>query len=93
MAKSEFTKKERRGFRTELIGQMLKLATSGFGLVSALAWNELIKKLVGDYIRPVVGGASEIVSLLVYAIVVTFLAVFITYNLTKLVKLEQKKKK
>ena len=65
---------------------MLSLATSGFGLVAALAWNELIKEVVEGYIKPVVGGNSGIISLLIYAVLVTVLAVVITYNLTRLVK-------
>ena len=63
---------------------MLRLATSGFGLVAALAWNELIKETVNQYIKPFVGGASGVISLLIYAIIVTFLAVVVTYNLSRL---------
>lgn len=72
--------------KKEIFKQMLTLATSGFGLVAALAWNELIKELVSDYIKPIVGGNSGFVSLLIYAVLVTLLAVFVTYNLTKVVK-------
>lgn len=74
------------GLKKEVFKQMLTLATSGFGLVAALAWNELIKELVSDYIKPVVGGNSGLVSLLVYAVLVTLLAVFVTYNLAKIAK-------
>lgn len=63
---------------------MLKLATSGLGLVAALAWNELIKEVVTQYIKPLAGDSSGIVSLLIYAIIVTVLAVTITYNLSRL---------
>ena len=70
----------------ELLEQMLKLATSGFGLVAALAWNELIKEIVSEYIKPIAGNGSGILSLLIYAIIVTTLAVLVTYYLTKLVK-------
>lgn len=70
----------------EVLKQMLTLATSAFGLVAALAWNELIKELVDNYIKPFVGGSSGIFSLLIYAVVVTVLAVVVTYNLSKLVK-------
>lgn len=73
-------------FRKEMFRQMLKLSTSGFGLVAALAWNELIKALVADYIKPYVGGASGVISLLIYALIVTVLAVFVTYNLSLLTK-------
>lgn len=72
--------------KKEFTAQLLKLVTSGFGLVAALAWNELIKTIVSDYIKPVVGGSSEIISLLIYAILVTLLAVLVTYNLSKIVK-------
>lgn len=72
--------------RKEFTKQLLKLVTSGFGLVAALAWNELIKEVVTEYIKPVVGGASGIVSLLIYAVLVTFFAVMVTYNLSKIAK-------
>lgn len=70
--------------------EIIKLSTSAFGLVAALAWNELIKEVVNMYIKPLVGGASGIISLAIYAIIVTALAVLVTINLTKLT--EDKKK-
>lgn len=79
-------KAEAQQFRKEFADRLLKLVTSGFGLVSALAWNELIKEIIKTYVEPIFGKDSGLVSLLVYAIVVTFLAVFITYQLSKLVK-------
>ena len=75
-----------KGLGGELAKQLLKLSTSGFGLVAALAWNEVVKELVNDFIKPVVGGSSGIISLLIYAILVTILAVLVTYNLTKIVR-------
>lgn len=82
----KMAKKESRSFRKEYTSQLLQLVTSGFGLVAALAWNEVIKEVVSKYIQPAVGGASGIISLLIYALLVTFLAVFITYNLSKILK-------
>lgn len=79
-------KKHLSGLGKEAATQMLALATSGFGLVAALAWNELIKEIVAEYIKPIVGESSGVISLLIYAVFVTALAVFITYSLTKLVK-------
>lgn len=70
----------------EFAKQMLTLSTSGLGLVAALAWNELIKEIVTDFIKPVVGGSSGIISLLIYAVLVTILAVLVTYNLARIVK-------
>jgi hypothetical protein len=80
--KSNKTKKIK--VHKEVMGEILKLSTSAFGLVAALAWNELIKEVVTMYIKPLVGGASGIVSLLIYAIIVTVLAVVITINLSRL---------
>jgi hypothetical protein len=79
-------KKHLSDLKKEVLKQMLALSTSGFGLVAALAWNELIKELIAEYIKPLVGGASGVISLLIYAVIVTLLAVFVTYSLTKLVK-------
>ena len=63
---------------------MLTLATSGFGLVAALAWNEVIKEAVQTYIKPYFAGVSGLISLLIYAVIVTSLAVIVTYQLTKI---------
>ena len=70
----------------EVTKEILKLSTSAFGLVAALAWNELIKEVVNQYIKPLVGGASGLISLLIYAVLITALAVTITVNLSKLNK-------
>ena len=75
-------KKEKK-LHKELIKQMLTLATSGFGLVAALAWNSLIQEFVNSYIKKLLPANSGIISLFVYALVVTILAVFITYQLSR----------
>lgn len=76
--------KEARQFRRQFAKQTLKLVTSGFGLVAALAWNELIKEVVNIFIKPYFGENSGLISLGIYAIIVTLLAVFITYQLSRL---------
>lgn len=70
-------------FRGELMTQMLTLATSGFGLVAALAWNDTIQQLVKDFIEPKIPG-SGLLSRFIYALLVTILAVLITYQLSHL---------
>lgn len=82
----KFIRRHTFGFSKELAKQTLNLTTSGLGLVAALAWNEVIKEAVDNYIQPLVGGSSGLISLLIYAILVTILAVFVTYNLSKIVK-------
>jgi membrane protein YdbS with pleckstrin-like domain len=67
----------------EIAKQMLTLATSAFGLVAALAWNSLIQEFVGSYVKKFLPNGSGLVSLLIYAVVVTVLAVIVTYQLSK----------
>lgn len=69
-----------------VIKNIIALSTSGFGLVVALAWNEVIKKSVAEYIDPWLGKSGGIVSMLIYAVVITFLAVFVTMQLGQLEK-------
>lgn len=79
MAKKEGTKQ----FHKELLGQMVTLSTSGFGLVAALAWNEAIQDFVQQFITPRIPG-SGLISKLIYALLITILAVTITYQLSRL---------
>ncbi|MBI4066770.1 hypothetical protein HY407_00145 [Candidatus Gottesmanbacteria bacterium] len=76
--------KDKRKLHREVLKQMITLATSGFGLVAALAWNNVIQELVNNYIKKYVSVGSGIISLIIYAIIITILAVSITYQLTKL---------
>jgi hypothetical protein len=85
------TQEEIRKYQLAVVKQMLKLATSGFGLVAALAWNELIKTFINDYIKTRISVGSGIISLVIYAVLVTILAVTVTLQLSKLAeKLEKK---
>lgn len=81
-----------KAFHEELMSQMLTLATSGFGLVAALAWNETIQQVVKEYVQPRIPG-SGIFARLIYAMLITFLAVLITYQLSKITSRFQAKKK
>lgn len=80
--------KERKNkkLRIELIRQILSLATAGFGVVAALAWNNVIQELVNNYIKKFIPGNAGIVSLLIYALVVTILAVTVTFQLSKILE-------
>ncbi len=74
---------EERSFHKELMEQLATLATSAFGLVAALAWNEAIQQAVKDYIEPKIPG-SGLLSRVIYAVLITILAVLITYQLSRL---------
>lgn len=80
---TQTTQKEEK-LHQALVSQMLQLATSGFGLVAALAWNSAIQTAIDDYIKPLLGGGSALGSQVIYAVAITALAVTITYQLAKL---------
>lgn len=67
-----------------IVTQMLTLATSGLGLVAALAWNETVKAAIDTYVRPFLPRGSTVLSLVIYAVIVTALAVMVTLQLTRI---------
>ena len=77
-----------RELRAEAIKTFSTLLTSAFGLVAALAWNETVKAAIERYIIPGHGLKSK----LIYALLVTAIAIFVSYQLGKLAawyKMEQ----
>src|SRR5690606_25534594 len=86
MSKKKKTTKADQKLHIEVVRQMLTLATTGFGLVAALAWNNLIRETVDGYIKPYLPEGSTIISLLIYALVVTIIAVVVTFQLSKVLK-------
>lgn len=78
-------KEEIKTLPSQVVKQMLTLATNGFGLVAALAWNSVIQEFVNSYLKTWIPG-SGLITLLIYALIVTILAVLVTLQLTKLLK-------
>lgn len=80
-------------FTIEIVRQMLTLATAGFGLVAALAWNSLIQAFMEEYVKVWLPAGGKITSQLIYAVIVTALAVIVTFQLSKILnRLESKEK-
>ena len=77
-------KKENQKIHVEIVKQMVTLSTSAFGLVAALAWNSVIQEFVNTYVKKWLPAGSGIISLLIYALIITVLAVLITVQLSKL---------
>lgn len=77
--------KSDKKFHVEMVGQMLTLATAGFGLVAALAWNSLIQEFVSQYVK-IWFPNSGLVSLLIYAVIITAIAVLVTYQLSRVLQ-------
>jgi hypothetical protein len=59
---------------------MIALATAAFGLIAALAWNKFITDLIALFLKPGSGIWAE----LVYAVIITVIAVVVIQNLGKL---------
>lgn len=74
----------KKELRKEVLKQMITLSTSGFGLVAALAWNSVIQEFVNNYIKRYLDVGSGLISLLIYAVLITVLAVTVTYQLSKI---------
>lgn len=92
MAEKPTSAEKQKQIHIEVVKQMLTLATSGFSLVAALAWNSVIQEFVNSYIKKWLPANSGVLSLLIYAIIVTVLAVLITLQLSRVVgKLEEEK--
>ncbi len=66
-------------FKVQLLETFAALITAAFGLVAALAWNETIKTAVAA----VFGTEDSLLGLLVYAIIVTILAVIMTLLISR----------
>ena len=74
---------EKKKLHKELVTQMVMLSTAGFGLVAALAWNEAIQSFVNTYVVKYISPGSGVLSRFIYAIIITVVAVLITYQLAK----------
>jgi hypothetical protein len=62
------------------IGTMISLATVAFGLIAAGAWNKFITDLIGLFLKQGTGVWAE----LVYAVIITIVAIVVVNNLGKL---------
>ena len=60
--------------KVEVLDKIAALVTAAFGLVAALAWNDAIKAIF----KEVFGENSTIGPMLLYAIIVTIIAVILT---------------
>jgi len=66
------------------IGTMISLATVAFGLIAAGAWNKFITDLIGLFLKPGNGVIAE----LIYAVIITIVAILVVQNLGKLAERE-----
>ena len=62
------------------LGTMIGLATVAFGLIAAGAWNKFITDVIALFLKPGSGVWAE----LLYAVVITIIAIIVIQNLAKL---------
>lgn len=79
---------KKKSLRLEILKTMVQLATAGFGLVAALAWNEAIKAFIDRFIS----SGNGLISKLLYAVLITLIAVLVTYYLGMLINEERSNK-
>ena len=66
------------------LGTMIGLATVAFGLIAAGAWNKFISDIIALFLKPGNGVLAE----LIYAVLVTILAIVVIQSLAKLAEKE-----
>ena len=71
---------QKNNLRSEFLKTFTGLITAAFGLVAALAWNDTIKKAIDHFFST----GNGLKSMLIYAILVTALAVMVTFYLGKI---------
>ncbi|MBT3985702.1 hypothetical protein HOD38_02635 [archaeon] len=62
-----------------IIEKLAALLTAAFGLVAALAWNDTIKAIFAHFFD----STANIIGMIIYAIVVTIVAVVVIYYVGK----------
>jgi len=68
--------------RIEILDKIAALITAAFGLVAALAWNGAIRAIF----ERLFGSADNITAMVIYAVVVTVIAVLVTIWIARALK-------
>ena len=66
------------------LGTMIGLATVAFGLIAAGAWNKFISDAIALFLKPGNGVLAE----LIYAVIITIVAIVVMQGLAKLAEKE-----
>ena len=77
-------RQEVREFQKTLIEELTRLITTSFGLMAALAWRGVIQEFINNYLKKFFGQASGLISEIIFALIVTILAVIVTWRLAKI---------
>jgi Zn-dependent protease with chaperone function len=66
------------------LGTMIGLATVAFGLIAAGAWNKFITDIIALFLKP----GSGVIAELIYAVIITIVAILVVQSLAKLAEKE-----
>lgn len=70
--------------KSTYLGTMIALATVAFGLIAAGAWNKFISDAIALFLKPGNGVLAE----LIYAVIITIVAILVVQTLAKLAEKE-----
>jgi hypothetical protein len=70
--------------KSTYLGTMIGLATVAFGLIAAGAWNKFISDAIALFLKPGNGVLAE----LIYAVIITVVAILVVQGLAKLAEKE-----
>ena len=70
--------------KSTYLGTMIGLATVAFGLIAAGAWNKFISDIIALFLKPGNGVLAE----LIYAVIITVVAIVVVQSLAKLAEKE-----
>ena len=70
-----------KSMRLQVVEQVAALMSAAFAFIAALAWNAAIVELVKTYFP---SGNNGWISLIIYAVIVTIIAVFAVIYITKI---------
>jgi hypothetical protein len=70
--------------KSTYLGTMIGLATVAFGLIAAGAWNKFISDFIALFLKPGSGVLAE----LIYAVIITVVAIVVVQSLAKLAEKE-----
>jgi hypothetical protein len=70
--------------KSSYLGTMIGLATVAFGLIAAGAWNKFITDLIALFLKP----GSGVIAELIYAVIISIIAILVVQGLAKLAEKE-----
>ena len=75
------SKQNQKSLKLEILEKLSSLITAGFGLVAALAWNEVIQ----DFFATIFPKPNMLLGKFIYAVIITLIIVIVTVKLGNII--------